>query len=367
MLTVLDNIQDGVYGAFLLELRNSLKINKKAKAMGTSSRRTRRIGWCCGGVMLVLVLYALGGEAAEVQREVMAMGTRLVVTVTAEDSDDAWRATEAAIREVDEVESRLSTWREESDVSRVNRAEIGRWVVVSRKTAADLADATAFSRMTQGAFSPGIGATVERWLGHGVQGHPDGGEIVTLRMAADPGNLEIEGDRVRRLHALYRLDTGAFGKGVALQEAMKSGLEAGAICVDLNFGGQVMRGGRCGEILISIADPDDRWSSAAVSRLANGSVATSGNSERGKGRGYGRVGHIFDPRTGRPSTFRGSVTVKTGDPLAADVLSTALFVMGPEVGKIWLQSSSDLDVEALWISGEGEIVWVTPGFGIEIS
>jgi thiamine biosynthesis lipoprotein len=48
-----------------------------------------------------------------------------------------------------------------------------------------------------------------------------------------------------------------------------------------------------------------------------------------------RVGHILDPRTGAPAPFKGSVTVWHRSALAADALSTALYVMGPKEGARW--------------------------------
>ena len=126
-----------------------------------------------------------------------------------------------------------------------------------------------------------------------------------------------------------------------------------------------MRAGRCEAIDILIADPQDRQSSIAVCRLETGSLATSGNSERGKVHRSKKIGHIIDPRTGHPSPFGGSVTVKSDDPVVADAISTALFVMGPEAGRDWIQSALDIEVEALWIAPDGEIIWATPGFDIE--
>lgn len=320
------------------------------------------IRWSLGSLVAVLALASFEIEAAEVTREVIAMGTRLMVSVTATDADKALLATEAAIKAVAEVEERLSTWRPNSDVSRINRAEVGQWVEVSRKTSEDLSFAVAMSRTTGGAFHPGMGALVGAWLGFGDRTLPDSREIEDLRSAINQTNLEIESGRIRRLRALYLVDTGAFGKGIALRDAVDSGLEAGVVCIDLNFGGQVMRSGSCQETRISIANPRQRWSSVAACQFATGSLATSGNSERSIVIGSDRIAHIIDPRNGRPSLFDGSVTVKSDDPVVADALSTALFVMGPEAGREWIESAFDLEVEALWIAADGEPIWSTPGF-----
>ncbi len=315
---------------------------------------------------VVFVLFgsacASRAEAAEAHRVVLAMGTRLEVSVTAQDTDDAWRAADVAIQAVDVVERRLSTWREDSDVSRINRAEVGRWVQVSRKTVEDLALAATWRRKTQRAFDPSVGILVRSWLGAEPGRLPEAADIDQLLIAGNAENLQIEADRVRRMHRLLSLDTGGFGKGIALREAAFAAVEAGAECTTLNFGGQVMRAGRCGEITVSIADPRDRLSEVLTVPLAVGSLATSGSSERGIMVGTEHISHIIDPRTGLPSSFLGSVTVLAGDPVTADCLSTALFVMGPEAGRDWVRSHPTIDVEVLWIGPDGGVVWATPGF-----
>ncbi len=73
-------------------------------------------------------------------------------------------------------------------------------------------------------------------------------------------------------------------------------------------------------------------------------MSTSGNSERWVERNGSRIGHILDPRTGRPTASWGSVTVVAEDPLAADVLSTALYVQGPDEGLRWMRDDPDVGV-----------------------
>ena len=51
-----------------------------------------------------------------------------------------------------------------------------------------------------------------------------------------------------------------------------------------------------------------------------------------------RIGHILDPGTGGAVAFPGSVTVWHRRALVADILSTALFVMGPDEGVEWAES-----------------------------
>jgi thiamine biosynthesis lipoprotein len=72
--------------------------------------------------------------------------------------------------------------------------------------------------------------------------------------------------------------------------------------------------------------------------LTSGSLSTSSGSERDRWVRGTRVGHILDPHTGSPAPFRGSVSVWHESALVADVLSTALYVMGPRKGLSWAEA-----------------------------
>jgi len=104
----------------------------------------------------------------------------------------------------------------------------------------------------------------------------------------------------------------------------------------IDFGGQlIVRGSRD----VAIADPADRDKPVLALTIANASLSTSSGSEK--------PGHIFDPRTGEAVPSRGSVSVIADDALTADILSTALFVMGEDEGLRWADANG---VAAIFIN-----------------
>ena len=265
------------------------------------------------------------------------------------------RALEAAFGEVRQVENRLSTWMEDSELSRLNSASPGQWVDVSQATLDLLAEVRDWTQATNGAFDPAVGALVEAWDMRGEGRVPEATELDRALEITGIKYIELDPDngRARRLRAV-RLDAGAFGKGAGLRAAAKILVASGVRSAVLEFGGQI-------EILslpgldhtwtIDVADPVYREQTAERLQLGRAaSVATTGSSERFVVVDGHKLGHVIDPRNGRPVPAWGSVTVVAADPVTADVLSTALFVMGPEAAEAW---SRDLDVGVLLLSGSG--------------
>lgn len=301
-------------------------------------------------------------HATEVARSALAMGTRLTVWVEAATRAEALVASQRALEAVDRAEDRLSTWRDDSELSRFNRSRHGFPVTLTKRLARDLSEARLWWRATNGAFSPGMAPLAKSWGLRGVHRVPDKNELERALDASRMEGFELDGVIARRFHPNFEIDEGGFGKGVALREASVAALESGATCVVLDFGGHVHLAGNCGMRSVAVADPDNRSRGIAVLRLSEGSVATSGNSERGIDAINIGWGHILDPRTGQPALDFGSVTVAADDPVAADCLATALFVMGPNYGLEWVESnrgveavyavrSEDGGVDVLWSSG----------------
>jgi thiamine biosynthesis lipoprotein len=143
------------------------------------------------------------------------------------------------------------------------------------------------------------------------------------------------------------LEEGGFLKGHALDRVREKLVEGGAGSGLLDFGGQLLAWGRAEAV--AVADPTDRQRPRLTFPLANASVSTSGTSERGR--------HLLDPRTGQPCEAWGSVAVVRPTGLEADVLSTALYVMGPTLGLAWAEAHG---VAAAFLPNDGPVLLTAP-------
>ena len=262
--------------------------------------------------------------AERVERESLVMGTRLAVDVTAPvNAEVSAEAAQAAARSVEDL---LSTWRADTELAALNAAPVAVRHDVSPALLSVLREVGVWVEATDRAFDPAIGSLIEAWDLRGDGHVPGPAQLAAARKAAGWNRLVIEADRgavTRTVRGVW-VDAGAFGKGLALREAAAALRQAGASGT-LNFGGQIMVVGDAASV--EIADVRDRASGIATVLLADASAATTSLSERGS--------HVLDPRTGRPVDDWGSVTVVTEDPMVADIVSTALFVMGPEAALEW--------------------------------
>lgn len=267
-----------------------------------------------------------------VVRHLAVMGTALALTVSAPTRGRAVDASEAAVRAVEAAERLLSTWRTDTPLARLNAAAPGVPGPVTQELWHLLKDLFEWSERTGGAFDPTVAPLVRAW-GLRIGGRiPGDAELSEARRASGTSLFTFEESslRISRQDARAGIDEGAWGKGWALDRAAEAARAAGATSFVFDLGGQVLDSGD--ETFVAVAHPRDRARAVTSLRLKDASASTSGNSERSLAVDGRRIGHLLDPRTGQPARDFGSVTVVAGDGLTADVLSTALFVLGPEEG-----------------------------------
>ncbi len=310
-----------------------------------------------------LDIVRIPADSGLVEREAFLMGTRLRATVVAQDAQQGFVAIEAAFREVERLEALLSSWREDSELSRLNTAEVGKPFYPSRELFDLLLEVRAWSERSEGAFDVAVGSLIDAWDLQGSGRRPTESEVTAALMltAPDVFRLDERDGSVVRARSGSWITSGGFGKGAALRAAALELSKAGIDDALLDFGGQVLAIGSPptgAGWAIGVAHPAHRDEQVVGLRVRSRSVATSAASERFVEIAGERFGHVLDPRTGHPVQAWGSVTVVAEDPLVADVVATALFVIGPKHGAAWAESLEDTGVLFLRErSGEVDASW----------
>jgi thiamine biosynthesis lipoprotein len=267
------------------------------------------------------------------------MGTEASLEIYSRDRDGGLNQLEQFLAIMEKTEGELTTWREESAISRLNTSSVGVDLIIEAGLCRLFGELVNLHTVSHGSFDPAIGRLLATWDMHGTARLPSSTELETARSESGLHLLGFSSKQcLLTKHKDIHLDSGAFGKGEALDRVKGYSKGVNSDPWLINLGGQVavygLPPGREGW-KVKLSSPVDREQCYMTVQLTKGSVATSGNSERTNSINGVEVGHILDPRTGRPSKFSGSVTVWHQDALYADALSTALHVMGPAEGIEW--------------------------------
>jgi len=270
-----------------------------------------------------------------------AMACRFEVSLNAGEAADGTALAVDALDLVDEIEGRLSVYRDTSELSRLNATAASGWQPVSHDVFALLTRARELHDLTAGAFDVAAGAVVRAWGFLARAGRvPDPETLAAARERSGMRFVELdpEGRRVRFTRPGVEINPGAIGKGWAVDRAVERLVDAG-VASGLVHGGQssVRAWGVHGPDLpgrrgwpVGLRDPLRPGRRLATITLANRALGTSGSGtqffiDRGR-----RLGHILDPRTGLPAEGVLSATVIAPTAADADALATALFVLGTE-------------------------------------
>jgi thiamine biosynthesis lipoprotein len=265
-----------------------------------------------------------------------------------------------ALDVVEALETQLTVYNDESEVSRLNASAHLGPIEVEPGLFALLERALAISRATDGAYDVAAGALSMAWgFTRGPKRVPDPETLADARSRTGSDHLIL--DPSRRTVAFDRagvvLNLGSIGKGYAIDRA-----------VDLIRGHwwpttALVHGGRSslyalgsppddfgGRWPIALRDPADPTSTIGILHLRNRGMGTSGAANQRFEVGGRSYGHILDPRTGEPPLEAGpsSVTVLAPTAAEADALSTAFYLLGSEGSAAYLAGRPD--VAALFVS-----------------
>ena len=166
----------------------------------------------------------------------------------------------------------------------------------------------------------------------------------TLKLV-DSDKIVIEEDKICFKEKGMKITLGGIAKGYAVDEALEVIKDMGIKYALVDAGGDISTLGSKPEgerWNIALVNPDDTSQSLAAFRVSDKAVATSGNYER-----YfdpeKKVHHIINPKTGYSAAGCISVTIIAENCTQADVLATAVFVMGAEDGMRLVESLDDVE------------------------
>jgi FAD:protein FMN transferase len=298
------------------------------------------------------------GETFELERARALMGTLARVSVWASDSLACEQAVEAAFEEVALVDRLMSTYRSDSEISELNRNGADGWVSLDPLVLDVLEAAVAFSRETEGAFDPALLPLMELWGFRGGDLTVPSSAMLSEVMARsnyrhivlDPEPLRARFDREG-----VGIDLGGIAKGYALDRAASAMRQAGATGGLVDLGGNLAVFGEMPDSGMGVADPKHPGRLLGVLAVRNAFVSTTGGYERYVVIDGHRYGHVLDPRTGLPVEGMLSVTVVALTGMAADALSTAVFVLGPSQGADLLSRAEGAEGIIVWEDESGQV------------
>ena len=297
----------------------------------------------------------------EVSMGRFGMGTVLELTAYGGDPEASRLALRRAYEEIEQLDAQLSRHREESDVSRLNRAQ-GTPVAVASAVREALLLSLREGQRSGGAFDVTVGPLVALWSRAAAQdqlpaeaalaaaGEHVGAEHVQLlsdgRVSLDPGSS---------------IDLGGIAKGFALDRVLPGLRASGLSAALLSFGQSSTWAlgnppGAAGWRLL-VRSPAGGF--AGVVTLRDRALSTSGTLGQWSEIGGQRFGHVLDPRSGRPLTRRRQALVVAPDATLAEVLSTALLVLGEREGIALVEARQGC--EGLLLDAEAG-AWQTSGF-----
>jgi thiamine biosynthesis lipoprotein len=254
-------------------------------------------------------------------------------------------AAREALDEADDIESFLTVFRDNSEVSDGNRRAGRDAVPVSAALFTLVQRAAALHDATSGAFDITSTPLSRCWGFLRREGRlPSDGEIASARELVGMPLVSLDqGSRsIRFAREGMELNFGAIGKGYALDRmgALLRARGAGRALLSAGSSSVLAVGGRGRGWPVDLRP---QRASRRVGRLwlRNAAVGTSGAGEQFveiNGRHYG---HVIDPRRGTPADGVLGASVITRDAATADALSTAFLIGGPELARRYCERQGD--------------------------
>ena len=288
------------------------------------------------------------------------MGTEVSVYLWHDDPLAARRAVDAIFAEMARIDAHMSTYKEDSRMSEINRDAASQPVVAGSELFGLIEQALDMSVLTRGAFDITYDS-VGRHYDFREGRRPDAATISDELPLIDYRFVELDGSdgTVRFAREGVRINLGGIAKGYAVERGVAIARRHGVRHARVTAGGDTrLLGDRRGvPWMVGVQNPRDDSDVAVTIPLQDEAISTSGDYERFFDEDGERYHHIIVPSTGTPAGDVRSVTIIGPDAVMTDGLSTSVFVMGVDQGLKLIGTLPDY--EGIVIDAAGEMFYST--------
>ncbi len=288
-------------------------------------------------------------QPVRIALEAGAMGTKIAIssfTTPALDEPALRGAITLALEEIKRLEAVMTTWRDDSEISRINAAAGKSAVAVGPDTWAVVDKSLWIASKSEGTFDISFDAMRGLWkFDEGASDNiPARTAVEKARKLIDYRKIAV--DETARTVKLekegMRISLGGIAKGYAVDAAARVLDAAKVPAFFVQAGGDLyVRGRKPDGTPFKVGVRDPRGGAAdffATLEVEDHAFSTAGDYERSFMKDGKRYHHIIDPRTGWPAEASRSVTVWAPDAFTADAIDDAVFILGPEKGLALVES-----------------------------
>ena len=306
-------------------------------------------------LLWMVALLPCAARAEWITRAEPIMGTRNVVELWSEDRARGEAAISSVFDDMRRIDRLMSTWKEDTEISRVNREAARHPVKISEELFRLLQESVRYSELTHGAFDityASVGYLYD--FRKGV--HPDRKAIDAALPGINWRHLVLDEKRltVSFQSPGVRIDLGGIAKGYSVDRGIEILQRQGITRAMVNSGGDTrIIGDRFGKPwVVGIRDPDHEGKTFLRIPLTDAAFSTSGDYERYFDEDGVRFHHIIDPKTGDSARKCRSVTIITDSATRSDALTKSVFIMGPQAGIEFIDTLTGVDAVAVAPDGK---------------
>lgn len=306
-------------------------------------------------VVLALFLAGCSDGQVEVKYRGEVMGTTWAVKVNSSEGYSQ-EVADAIQSELSLIDTLMSNWKQDSDVSRFNRAQLNTCTTVSPLTLAVVLVGKRIHGLSEGAFDVTMSPLIDLW-GFGTDARnsaiPEKEAIEATMAHVGSQHLIVQDNELCKRDVPINLNLSALAKGFAVDRAANYLDIQGYESYLVEVGGELRARGENGQgrpWTVGIEQPTDNLATINIQAalpVLNSAVATSGDYRNFFVSEEARYSHLINPATGYPVDHNAaSVTVLKESSMEADAWATALLVLGPARG---LEIANELGLAAMII------------------